>query len=89
MTAGDERQGKPKRDRAAIEDRALGALLGLAVGDAFGTTLEFCNRDSYQHLTDMMGGGPFELAAGQWDGRYRHGSRFGRQPDALRWAGRK
>ena len=53
-------------DRAATEDRALGALLGLAVGDAVGTTLEFCSRDNYPPLTDMVGGGPFNLAAGQW-----------------------
>lgn len=51
---------------SAIEDRALGALLGLAVGDALGTTLEFTQRDSYTHLTDMIGGGPFELKPGQW-----------------------
>jgi ADP-ribosyl-[dinitrogen reductase] hydrolase len=47
-------------------NRAKGALLGLAVGDAVGTTLEFTARDSYEPLTDMVGGGPFQLAAGQW-----------------------
>jgi ADP-ribosyl-[dinitrogen reductase] hydrolase len=31
-----------------------------------GTTLEFHPRDSYPPLTDMVGGGPFELAAGDW-----------------------
>lgn len=51
---------------SATEDRALGALLGLAVGDALGTTLEFTRRDNYVHLTDMVGGGPFELQPGQW-----------------------
>jgi ADP-ribosyl-[dinitrogen reductase] hydrolase len=50
----------------AIEDRAIGALLGLAAGDAVGTTLEFRPRDSYAPLTDMVGGGPFNLEAGQW-----------------------
>src|SRR5271163_4463084 len=49
-----------------VEDRALGSLLGLAVGDAIGTTLEFRSRDTYQHLTDLVGGGPFDLAPGQW-----------------------
>lgn len=49
-----------------IRDRAIGAMVGLAVGDAVGTTLEFRSRDSYQHLTDMVGGGPFGLKAGQW-----------------------
>jgi ADP-ribosyl-[dinitrogen reductase] hydrolase len=47
-------------------DRARGALLGLAVGDAVGTTLEFKSRDSYPRLTDMVGGGPFGLKPGQW-----------------------
>ena len=47
-------------------DRARGCLLGLAVGDALGTTLEFRSRDSYDHITDMIGGGPFDLDAGTW-----------------------
>ncbi|RJF86814.1 ADP-ribosylglycohydrolase family protein [Oleomonas cavernae] len=51
---------------AETPDRALGALLGLAVGDALGTTLEFRSRDSLSPLTDMAGGGPFGLSAGQW-----------------------
>ncbi len=49
-----------------LRDRARGALLGLAVGDAVGTTLEFSTRDSYPPLTDMVGGGPFGLKPGQW-----------------------
>ena len=53
-------------DPAATKDRAIGALLGLAVGDAIGTTLEFTTRDSYRPVTDMVGGGPFGLKAGQW-----------------------
>ena len=47
-------------------DRAAGALVGLAVGDALGTTLEFSLRDSKQRLTDMVGGGPFNLRPGEW-----------------------
>ena len=47
-------------------DRARGALLGLAVGDAIGTTVEFEPRDSFVPLTDMVGGGPFNLLPGQW-----------------------
>ena len=51
----------------AQRDRAVGALTGLAVGDAIGTTLEFERRDDSAHrLTDMVGGGPFRLEAGQW-----------------------
>ncbi|NJC05771.1 ADP-ribosyl-[dinitrogen reductase] hydrolase [Sphingomonas kaistensis] len=50
----------------SLEDRAVGALLGLAVGDAVGTTLEFQRRDSGSPLEDMVGGGPFQLTAGEW-----------------------
>ncbi len=56
----------PATDPASIADRATGALLGLAVGDAVGTTLEFRQRDTYPPLTDMIGGGPFRLEPGQW-----------------------
>lgn len=45
---------------------ARGALLGLAVGDAVGTTVEFKPRGTFPPLTDMVGGGPFHLAPGQW-----------------------
>ncbi len=48
------------------QDRALGAFIGLAIGDALGTTLEFTKRDNYEHLTDLVGGGPFKLKAGEW-----------------------
>ncbi|HEY5791191.1 MAG TPA: ADP-ribosylglycohydrolase family protein [Gammaproteobacteria bacterium] len=48
------------------EQRYLGALLGLAAGDALGTTLEFRAPGSFAPLTDMVGGGPFDLAPGQW-----------------------
>jgi ADP-ribosyl-[dinitrogen reductase] hydrolase len=47
-------------------DRARGALLGLAVGDALGTTLEFSARDTLPHHTEITGGGPFHLQPGQW-----------------------
>lgn len=56
----------PATSEAAIRDRARGALVGLAVGDAVGTTLEFKTRDSYAPLQDMIGGGPFQLQPGQW-----------------------
>ena len=56
----------PDTSAAAIRDRAIGALIGLAVGDAVGTTLEFKARDTYPALTDMIGGGPFGLKPGQW-----------------------
>lgn len=50
----------------AIRDRAIGAFIGLAVGDAIGTTLEFEARDTKPPVYDMWGGGPFDLIAGEW-----------------------
>jgi ADP-ribosylglycohydrolase len=44
----------------------LGCLLGLAAGDAVGTTLEFRPPGTFQPITDMVGGGPFNLEPGQW-----------------------
>lgn len=49
-----------------IQNRFRGCLLGLAVGDAVGTTVEFCKKGDFEPLTDMVGGGPFNLKAGQW-----------------------
>jgi ADP-ribosylglycohydrolase len=43
-----------------------GALLGLATGDALGTTVEFKPRGSFPPVRDIVGGGPFELPAGAW-----------------------
>ena len=56
----------PSKDAKSIRDRALGAFLGLAVGDAVGTTLEFRRRDAQPRVEDMEGGGPFELPPGSW-----------------------
>ena len=47
-------------------ERYRGSLLGLAAGDALGTTLEFNSPGSFTPLTDMVGGGPFGLEPGQW-----------------------
>ena len=49
-----------------LQDRYRGCLLGLAVGDALGTTLEFKRPGTFTPLTDMVGGGPFDLQPGQW-----------------------
>jgi ADP-ribosylglycohydrolase len=46
--------------------RYLGCLLGLAAGDAVGTTVEFRPPGSFTPLTDMVGGGPFNLQPGEW-----------------------
>ena len=47
-------------------ERYRGCLLGLAVGDALGTTLEFQPPGSFTPITDMIGGGPFNLKPGEW-----------------------
>jgi len=47
-------------------DKFKGALLGLATGDAVGTTLEFKRPGSFEPINDMVGGGPFMLEAGEW-----------------------
>lgn len=73
-TSAQERwvkKGQPEqlvsaRNTEAIRNRAIGALVGLAVGDAVGTTLEFKPKPSHPILTDMVGGGPFKLKSGQW-----------------------
>ena len=49
-----------------LQDRFQGALLGLATGDAVGTTLEFQRPGTFEPLTDMVGGGPFRLKPGEW-----------------------
>jgi ADP-ribosylglycohydrolase len=55
-----------------VNDRARGTLLGLAVGDALGTTYEFAVLEQPAHpvlargpATEIVGGGPFGLEAGQ------------------------
>lgn len=56
----------PDTSPEAVRDRAIGALLGLAIGDALGTTGEFKPRGSYPRITDLVGGGVFRLKPGQW-----------------------
>lgn len=47
-------------------NRFRGSLLGLATGDALGTALEFSVPGTFQPITDMIGGGPFNLKPGEW-----------------------
>ncbi len=49
-----------------MRDRFTGSLMGLAVGDALGTTVEFSYPGSFEPVTDMVGGGPFMLNPGEW-----------------------
>ena len=53
-------------EQEIIRDKYRGALLGLAVGDALGTTLEFKAPGTFKPITGMIGGGPFDLEPGQW-----------------------
>jgi ADP-ribosylglycohydrolase len=47
-------------------ERYRGSLLGLAAGDALGTTLEFKPPGTFNPIADIVGGGPFGLKPGQW-----------------------
>lgn len=51
---------------ALDRDRFRGAMVGLAVGDAIGTTVEFKAPGTFERVTEMVGGGPFALPAGAW-----------------------
>jgi len=55
--------GKNSSDLAL---RYRGCFLGLAIGDAMGTTLEFSARKPTEDHTEIVGGGPFALNAGEW-----------------------
>jgi ADP-ribosyl-[dinitrogen reductase] hydrolase len=47
-------------------DRAVGAMLGLAVGDALGAAVEFSPPGRFEPVTGFRGDGPHGLAAGEW-----------------------
>ena len=47
-------------------DRFRGSLVGLAVGDALGATVEFKKPGSFVPPTELVGGGPFKLKPGEW-----------------------
>ncbi|WP_018609866.1 ADP-ribosylglycohydrolase family protein [Uliginosibacterium gangwonense] len=49
-----------------LQERFRGCLLGLACGDAVGTTVEFEPKGSFAPVTDMVGGGCFALPPGYW-----------------------
>ncbi len=54
------------KEEVSMPDRYRGCLMGLAAGDAVGTTVEFKTPGSFEPVTDMVGGGPFRLRPGQW-----------------------
>ncbi len=52
--------------QGTLLDRARGAMIGCAVGDALGTTLEFTQPGTFDPISDIVGGGPFNLQPGEW-----------------------
>ena len=63
----DHETGTERMTTAGAEkSRAVGALLGLAIGDAVGATVEFRPRGSFLPVTGLQGGGAFRLRPGQW-----------------------
>lgn len=58
--------GSIGKNSSVLAHRFRGSLLGLAIGDALGTTLEFSPRPEGESHTEIIGGGPFKLGAGEW-----------------------
>lgn len=53
-------------NKLGVESRAVGAMLGLAVGDALGGAVEFQKRGTFTPVTEMTGGGVHRLKPGEW-----------------------
>jgi ADP-ribosylglycohydrolase len=49
-----------------LRERFLGALLGLAVGDAVAAATQYKRPGRFDPIGDMLGGGPFDLPRGAW-----------------------
>jgi len=49
-----------------VLNRYRGSLVGLSVGDALGTTVEFKRPGTFEPVADITGGGLFGLAPGEW-----------------------
>ena len=49
-----------------LRERYLGALLGLAVGDAVAAPTQYRRPGSFTPVGDLIGGGPFALPRGGW-----------------------
>ena len=47
-----------------MQSKTIASLLGLAIGDAVGATVEFLPRGRFRPVTDMLGGGKFRLEKG-------------------------
>lgn len=62
----ERRGGRSGRRELAQLERYRGCLLGLAAGDALGTTVEFEPPGAFEPVEDIVGGGPFGLRPGEW-----------------------
>jgi ADP-ribosylglycohydrolase/protein tyrosine phosphatase (PTP) superfamily phosphohydrolase (DUF442 family) len=49
-----------------LRERFLGALVGLAVGDAVAAATQYRRAGRFAPVGDMLGGGPFDLPRGAW-----------------------
>lgn len=49
-----------------LRERFLGAILGLATGDALAAATQFRKPGSFAPIGDLLGGGPFDLPRGAW-----------------------
>jgi ADP-ribosyl-[dinitrogen reductase] hydrolase len=49
-----------------LRERFLGALLGLALGDAVAAATQFKRPGRFDPVGDLIGGGPFDLPRGGW-----------------------
>jgi len=47
-------------------DESMGCFIGGAIGDALGGPVEFKSEGSFPLVTEMIGGGVFDLAEGEW-----------------------
>jgi ADP-ribosyl-[dinitrogen reductase] hydrolase len=50
----------------SLRERFLGALLGLAVGDAVAAATQYRRPGTFTPVGDLVGGGPFSLPRGGW-----------------------
>ena len=71
-TAPAAAQADPLLDPGALaaarglRERFLGALLGLALGDAVAAATQFKRPGRFAPVGDLIGGGPFDLPRGAW-----------------------
>ncbi|HEY7888708.1 MAG TPA: ADP-ribosylglycohydrolase family protein [Steroidobacteraceae bacterium] len=50
----------------SLRERFLGALIGLATGDAVAAPTQYRRRGTFTAVGDLLGGGPFALPRGGW-----------------------